>query len=177
MKKVFLIFGLLWTVMAWYAFGFPRPEEMKNDLLQIQNRITAEENAKITEEECENLPPVINVVAEEKVTATLYQPCVGQCDKTPLITADGSKINLKELERGRLKWIALSQDLIDSKDWNYGDTILVESGDSKIDGIYILHDTMNKRWKKRIDILILSRTKDFGQGVWRDVKISKISKV
>lgn len=37
------------------------------------------------------------------VTLTCYQPVKSQCDKNPLITADGSKINLHHLKNNKIK--------------------------------------------------------------------------
>lgn len=37
------------------------------------------------------------------VTVTCYQPVESQCDSDPLITADGSKIDLKKLKNGEIK--------------------------------------------------------------------------
>lgn len=39
------------------------------------------------------------------VTLTYYQPVKAQCDKQPLITADGSKINLHHLKKGKLNGV------------------------------------------------------------------------
>lgn len=101
------------------------------------------------------------------VTATVYQPVRGQCDKNPLITADGSKISLKHLKRGKLKWIALSRDLL--REFKYGTRVSVHcKEDPSINGIYTVHDTMNKRWKRRIDILSTKKT-----GKWK-VYIKKV---
>ena len=46
------------------------------------------------------------------VTLTYYQPVKGQCDSKPLITADGSKINLNHLKSGKIRWCAISRDLL-----------------------------------------------------------------
>lgn len=147
--------------MAWYLFGIDRPME-KNSPAVVEDTVEI-----VQEFFRENI--------EEEVAVTLYQPLRGQCDSDPLVTADGLTIDLKELEGGRLKWIALSQDLINSGDWSYGDIVRVSSGDPEIDGIYEIHDTMNRRWKKRIDILIPPSKRDFGQGIWHNVRIQKIT--
>jgi hypothetical protein len=75
------------------------------------------------------------------VTGTYYHPVAAQCDATPLETADGSMINLKKLKNHKLKWVALSRDLLSSKD-------------SRIKGHWVVRDSMNKRFKKRIDFLV-----------------------
>lgn len=147
--------------MAWYLFGMDRPMEKTPPAVAIDTVEVVQEFFR------ENI--------EEEVAVTLYQPLRGQCDSDPLVTADGSTIDLEKLERGRLKWIALSRDLIDSEDWSYGDKVKVVSGDSEIDGVYEIHDTMNRRWKKRIDILIPPSKTNFGRGCWKNVKIQKIT--
>ena len=105
-----------------------------------------------------------------RVTATVYNPVVGQCDDDPLTTADCSVIDLDKLKSGEIKWVALSRDLL--KHFKYGDVIeLICSRDSSINGFYEVHDTMNKRFKNYIDIL-----KPCGEslGKWDNVVIRKI---
>lgn len=85
---------------------------------------------------------------EYKVTATMYYAVPGQCDESPLVTACGYKINPKKATQH--KWIAVSRDLL--KKFKYGDKVrLTNAGDK--DGIYTIADTMNKRFKNKIDIL------------------------
>lgn len=100
---------------------------------------------------------VLHVNAEvHEVIGTIYNAVPEQCDSSPLITADNSRINLSDLEQGTLKWVALSRDLL--KRWggpyNYGDTIYVHHTDGRLRGKWIVHDTMNKRYKKRVDFLV-----------------------
>lgn len=87
-----------------------------------------------------------------KVTVTMYNAVEGQCDADPLITAGMYKINPNKASEH--KWVAMSRDML--KRWNgnfqYGDMIEIEGAGLK-DGIYTVVDTMNKRYKNRIDIL------------------------
>lgn len=85
------------------------------------------------------------------VTATYYNPVESQCSSNPLITADGSKINLKKLKEGKLRWIAISRDL--RENYKYGDIVIIESDDYRLNGEWIVRDTMNSRFKMRIDFL------------------------
>ena len=103
-------------------------------------------------------------------TGTVYHPTVGQCDDTPLITADCSKIDLKKLPE--LRWVALSRDLLTRWDgpYHYGDTIIVEHKDERLNGKWIVHDTMNKRYKNRMDFL---QHKKGLFGRWFNIKITK----
>ena len=86
------------------------------------------------------------------VYATMYHPVVGQCDDTPDITADQTKIpNIDSCSH--LNWIAVSQDLLWFNDGpiRYGDTVYVEAGHKT--GYYVVRDAMNRRFKKKIDFL------------------------
>lgn len=107
-----------------------------------------------------------------RVTATVYNPVVEQCNSNPLLTADCSMIDLNELNSGNLKWVALSRDLLEHFD--YGDVIEVRSmSDPSINGIYEVHDTMNRRFKNYIDILRPVGSKK-SLGKWTDVVIKKV---
>lgn len=90
---------------------------------------------------------------EVEVTLSVYNPTSAQCNKDYLTTASGDKIDLKKLKAGQLNWIAFSRDLLESGDWGYGDVVQVISDNKKIAGIYIIKDTMAKRWRKKVDIL------------------------
>ena len=104
----------------------------------------------------------------DDVWGSLYNPEYDQCDNTPTITADGSKINYSTASTHR--WVAISQDLLnnqyrlknfikDSTDnrfrgkIKFGDTIWVDSPNPNINGIWVVHDVMNKKYKNAIDFL------------------------
>ncbi len=101
------------------------------------------------------------------VVATTYTPSVRETDSTPLITASGFKINPKNPKRHRI--IAVSRDL--KKKYKFGTRVKV-SGAGKYSGEYVVRDVMNKRYKKRIDILIGHKDK---QTKFKNVKIRKVS--
>ena len=82
-------------------------------------------------------------------TLTYYQPVKEQCDKQPLITADGSKINLHHLKNNRIKWCAISRDLLWLFPKNKPKRVYIEGF-----GIYEVKDVMHKRHNHCIDILI-----------------------
>ena len=83
------------------------------------------------------------------VTVTCYQPIKQQCDSEPLTTSDGSKINLKNLKNGYLKWCAISRDLLYLFPQNKPKIVFIEGY-----GYYEVRDVMNKRYRHRIDLLI-----------------------
>jgi 3D (Asp-Asp-Asp) domain-containing protein len=87
-----------------------------------------------------------------RVTVTTYNPTRAQCDATPNITADGTKINPKKATQYR--YVALSRDLLDrwGGPFDYGDYVVIE-GTVSWDGVYQVRDTMNPKWTNRVDIL------------------------
>lgn len=110
-----------------------------------------------TEIEIKLDPPQDTYIHNEfKVTGTYYNPVSAQCQGNPLITADGSKINQKKLKLEKIRWVALSRDLI--KRWgghfDYGDTIYVHHKHPDVNGLWVVRDCMNARFTNRIDFLV-----------------------
>lgn len=87
-----------------------------------------------------------------QVLATKYTPTEAQCDSDPFVTADLSKINKSKLKSHKLKWIAVSRDLL--PEYPYGSTIKIESSNPKLNGYWEVHDTMHSRHRHRIDFLV-----------------------
>jgi len=79
----------------------------------------------------------VTVCDSLKVECTWYTSSVYECDETPWITSDGSRV--------RHGIIALSHDLFDI--FSYGDSIYVEGL-----GWYEIHDLMHDRWNNTVDI-------------------------
>lgn len=94
----------------------------------------------------------------QTVMATMYNASISQCDSTPFVTAGMYRINPDKASQH--KWVALSRDLLSrwGGKFNYGDLIRV-SGAGHKNGIYKVVDTMNKRFKNRMDFLETSGTK------------------
>ena len=88
------------------------------------------------------------------VTITTYNAVRSQCDRSPLITADGTKIDHRKLKSGEQKIVAISRDLLYAIP--LGSIIDIEGY-----GSYEVRDTMNSRFKHRIDILQHSSKKNF----------------
>ena len=97
---------------------------------------------------------VVNKSTEEihSVTATYYHAVKSQCKGNHLITADGSRIDKSKLRSKKIRWVAVSRDLISK--FGYGSKIYVFSDNDQLRGEWEVHDTMNKKYKKRIDFLI-----------------------
>ena len=87
-----------------------------------------------------------------EVDVTMYQPVYPQTDRTPNITADGTRIRISKASE--YKFVALSRNLL--KRWggpfDYGDFILLKGTKDK-DGVYQVRDTMNAKWVNVVDIL------------------------
>jgi 3D (Asp-Asp-Asp) domain-containing protein len=103
------------------------------------------------------------------VTASIYYPIIRHTDSTPLITADGSRINHKK--PGKHRWVALSRNLL--KKWGgpiaYGDSLRVKGISKKLDGIYVVRDTMKRRLRNRVDILVGQNDNIMGR--WKNIQI------
>ena len=105
-------------------------------------------------------------VEPDIVTVTTYTPSVEETDSTPLITASGFKINPKNPKKQRI--IAVSRDL--KKKYKFGKKVRI-TGIGKLSGTYTVRDVMNKRYRKRIDILIGTKDK---QTKFKKAKLYKI---
>ena len=105
-------------------------------------------------------------VEPDIVTVTTYTPSVEETDSTPLVTASGFKINPKNPKRQRI--IAVSRDL--KKKYKFGKKVRI-TGIGKLSGTYTVRDVMNKRYRKRIDILIGTKDK---QTKFKKAKLYKI---
>jgi 3D (Asp-Asp-Asp) domain-containing protein len=88
------------------------------------------------------------------VKATMYTIDPKQTDASPLVTASGFNLDPKNPKKHKI--IAVSRDLIDSL--GFGKRVRIENA-GKYDGIYYVEDVMNRRFKKRIDILINPKEK------------------
>ena len=83
------------------------------------------------------------------VKVTTYTTDPKQTDDTPLITASGFKLHPKNPRKHRI--IAVSRDL--KKKLKFGQYVRLD-GAGELDGVYVVQDIMNKRFRKRIDVLL-----------------------
>ena len=118
-----------------------------------------EKSEKMIMEKIKTLEPI-------SVTLTTYTTSAKETDSTPNITASGFKIDTLNPMKHRI--IAVSRDL--KKKWKFGTKVRI-TGAGKYNGTYYVRDVMNKRYKKRIDILI---GKNHKQIKLEDIKIYKI---
>lgn len=102
--------------------------------------------------------PKYEKVAEDhiNVKVTTYTVSEAETDEEPTITASGFEVDSLNPKKHRI--IAVSQDL--KKKFRFGQKVKV-TGIGKHSGVYVIRDVMNKRWKKKIDILINPDDKPF----------------
>ena len=100
------------------------------------------------------------------VTVTTYNAVRSQCDKTPTITADGTRIDPIKLKNGQQRIVAISRDLLDAIP--LGSTILIEGHDR-----YVVRDIMNPRFNHCIDILQHSSKENFKK---KKIKVKLVEK-
>jgi 3D (Asp-Asp-Asp) domain-containing protein len=107
-----------------------------------------------------------------KVTATVYWAEARQTDSDPLVTADNSRISRNHSSKNR--WMAVSRDMLKKNGgkFEYGDSIEVSGISPELDGTYVVHDTMNRRLHRTIDLLVNKNEKIYGR--WDNVRISKV---
>jgi len=136
----------------------------------------------------------VNIIVQEcprdtisLVRASYYNAKKEQTDASPFNTADGSKIDNAKVKSGEQRWVALSRDLINDQfrnksfgngiHWNglfkFGDTVELRSNSfPNINGKWVVHDCMNSRYFKSIDLLTYPGVRLFGgKGKIEDVKI------
>ena len=87
-----------------------------------------------------------------KVIVTAYNPVPEQTDDTPLITASN--------KRAQEGMVALSRDLERNYGFRFGDEVRLLNV-----GVFVFEDRMNRRWKRRVDLLMFceKRAKKFGK--------------
>ena len=111
--------------------------------------------------------------AEDKfithVTLTTYNAVKSQCDETPDVTANGTIIDHKKLKQGKLKYCAISPDLL----WciPMGSIIDIDGH-----GRYEVVDTMNARFNHCIDILQHHTEKNFKKEKIKIILVKKSKK-
>jgi 3D (Asp-Asp-Asp) domain-containing protein len=91
------------------------------------------------------------------VRATAYEAVVSQTDGEPFVTADNSRI--PRSYGSHTRWLALSRDLL--RPWGgpfeFGDKVRVRGISPALDGVYTVHDTMNRRYRHCLDVLVHPR--------------------
>ena len=103
----------------------------------------------------------------EMVTATVYNAVPEQTNSDPGHTASMFKLDLLNPYKHRI--IAVSRDLLIK--FPMGTKVRI-SGTEKYDGVWYVQDKMNKRYSKRIDLLINT---NMSIGKWDGIEVVKIN--
>ena len=113
---------------------------------------------------------VASIHADDKfithVTLTTYNATKAQCDNNPNKTANGTIIDHKKLKQGKLKYCAISRDLL--RYIPMGSFIYIYGH-----GRYEVVDKMNARFKFYVDILQHHTKKNFKK---KNIKIVLVKK-
>jgi len=83
------------------------------------------------------------------VSLSTYKADTTETDSSPLITASGFILDSLNPKKHRV--IAISRDLKEL--FSFGDKVMLTNA-GKFNGIWFIHDVMNKRYKNKIDVLI-----------------------
>lgn len=143
--------GVLWLATIWLGIGCVIVIGRKPQVIVEEKKVYVEGKSEVT----------------YVVTATVYHAVEGQCDSDCLVTASGAKISSAESAYGH-RYLAISRDLLDV--FPYG-TMVEVSGCGELDGYWVVQDTMNRRYKGYIDLLI---NPDMKGGKWEGVRIKKV---
>lgn len=143
--------GLLWFATIWLGIGCVVGFCRKPQVVVEEKKVYVEVESEVT----------------YIVTATVYHAVEGQCDGNPLVTASGARISSAESAYDH-RYLAVSRDLLDV--FPYGTKVEV-SGCGELDGEWVVADTMNRRYKGYIDLLI---NPDMKGGKWEGVRIKKV---
>lgn len=133
--KIYITFGRMKTILLMLVL---LPTTLSN--YKIDNEV------KVTPKKIEDK---VIVNDTEVVTLTIYSPIGKETDSTPDITASGFKIDVEDPKSHRI--IAVSRDL--KRKWKFNQKVKIEKA-GKYNGVYTIKDLMNKRHRKRIDILV-----------------------
>ena len=146
MRMIFTYIGICFTITEIINDKIEHSEEAREN---VTTEMVLSDNVNVSSETAEenNMKKNKNTITHVKVTC--YQPVEAQCDTEPLITADGSKIDLHKLKKGNVKWCAISRDLLWLFPKDKPKRVHIEGY-----GIYEVRDVMNKRFNHRVDILI-----------------------
>lgn len=144
--------AIYWFIIAWLLIGCVVFWADKPEVIIEEKKVYVEVESEVT----------------YVVTATVYHAVAGQCDDSPLVTASGARIESAESAYDH-RYLAVSRDLLDV--FPYGTTVEV-SGCGELDGFWVVADTMNRRYKGYIDLLI---NPDMRGGKWTGVRIRKVN--
>lgn len=92
----------------------------------------------------------VTTTAQITVRATKYHPG----HRCAMATASGSRVDKKKLDNYELRWIAMSPDLYKKLDVKFGDTVILESPNYRLNGEWVVKDKMARRLTNCIDLML-----------------------
>lgn len=109
------------------------------------------------------------VLVSSSTVATVYNAVPAQCNSQPLVTASGFHLEKEKIPSYRI--IAMERTMMNQYGLSYGDVVKVE-GAGEYDGLWQIHDTMNRRFagKHKIDFLV---PENIRHGKWDNVRVYK----
>ena len=107
----------------------------------------------------------LNIIAQKKVHATVYNAVPEQTNSDPGHTAFMFELDLDNPYKHKI--IAVSRDLL--TEYPKGTKVYVAG--TTYDGVYVVMDKMNKRYTDRIDLLI---NEEMQIGSWPNATITKL---
>ena len=109
------------------------------------------------------------VLVSSSTVATVYNAVPTQCNSQPLVTASGFHLEKEKIPSYRI--IAMERTMMNQYGLSYGDVVKVE-GAGEYDGLWQIHDTMNRRFagKHKIDFLV---PENIRHGKWDNVRVYK----
>ena len=107
----------------------------------------------------------LNITAQKKVHATVYNAVPAQTNNDPGHTAFMFELDLDNPYKHKI--IAVSRDLL--TEYPKGTKVCVAG--TTYDGVYVVMDKMNKRYTDRIDLLI---NEEMQIGNWPNATITKL---
>lgn len=156
------------TLLTYILCSFTLKNTEKQELMQSAYNIECE-NYTTEEEDTKEISPEWEQVCND-VEATIYHATKAQCNNQPNITASLFQLDMTNPQGHKI--IAMERTMMKQYNLNYGDIVKISG--TKLDGIYQIQDTMNKRFKgkHKIDILV---NKDIKFGKWQNVKLYKLT--
>jgi 3D (Asp-Asp-Asp) domain-containing protein len=149
-------FGLGLFVMACLI---PKPETI-TEVIYVQDESKVVLYEGILEEALGVVPQHVYSIP---VTVTAYSARRAETNSEPWWTAD--------MTLSRVGILAVSRDILNELGLEYGQTVILGNY-----GVFKVHDTMNKRFTRRVDILMANQKAALKFGLKKDIKLTWFNK-
>ena len=162
LKKGIKISVILALLYASYNLTDEQKQKIENFSCFKKNNVEAIENVKISNDLTKWEPVDIPIIG------TVYNAVPNQCNVDCGHTASMFRLNLSDVLSHRV--VAMERTLMAKLGVNYGDVIKVEGAGEGYDGIWVIQDTMNKKYANipKIDFLV---PRNITRGKWDNLQI------